>query len=111
MKFLNLEIGPVFGLYSYSIDCLLLVVSLLFHYIENLVLHFLGFILEPKRSFFSPDLCILITCSSEKCIHINQEVLQALHFLPLVQESVNYFCAKILFSILIFCAADSRLIV
>ena len=42
--------------------------------------HFLGFILEPKRSFFSPDLCILITCSSEKCIRINQEVLQALHF-------------------------------
>ena len=78
---------------------------------ENLLFHFLGFILEPKRSFFSPDLCILITCSSEKCIHINQEVLQALHFLPLVQESVNYFCAKILFSILIFCAADSRLIV
>ena len=28
-----------------------------------------------------------------------------------MQESVNYFCAKILFSILIFCAADSRLIV
>ena len=34
----------------------------------------------PKNCFFSPDLCILITCSSEKCIRINQEVLQALHF-------------------------------